>query len=83
MRFNKSGLADLSFFYFFQLPACFQLIDSLLVKNILVSSGLSEITAEMTKGVYDRGQPLLQFGLIFSTAFIYSLFTEFNSLVSY
>ncbi|WP_231197842.1 hypothetical protein [Streptococcus equi] len=44
-----------------------------MVKNILVSSGLSEITAEMTKGVYDRGQPLLQFGLIFSTA----LFTAY------
>ncbi|HEL0714036.1 TPA: oligosaccharide flippase family protein [Streptococcus equi subsp. zooepidemicus] len=67
------GLPTLVFLLFSIYLLVFQLVDSLLVKNILVSSGLSEITAEMTKGVYDRGQPLLQFGLIFSTA----LFTAY------
>lgn len=46
----------------------FQFIDSLFVKSSLVASGLKPVVAEATKGIYDRGQPLIQFGLIFSTA---------------
>lgn len=42
----------------------FQLVDSFVIKNALVQSGLSEIEAKMAKGVYDRGQPLVQLGLV-------------------
>lgn len=46
----------------------FQLADSFLVKNYLVASGFSEQMARVSKGVYDRGQPLVQLGLVIATA---------------
>lgn len=46
----------------------FQLIDSFMVKNALVTSGMSEHAAIVAKGVYDRGQPLVQLGLVIATA---------------
>lgn len=46
----------------------FQLIDSFFVKNALVFSGISDVTAKVEKGIYDRGQPLVQLGLIVALA---------------
>ncbi len=46
----------------------FQLIDSFFVKNALQVYGLSEQSAKIAKGVYDRGQPLVQLGLVIATA---------------
>lgn len=46
----------------------FQLIDSFLVKNALVASGISDSTAKIDKGIYDRGQPLVQLGLVVALA---------------
>ncbi|EOK12341.1 polysaccharide biosynthesis protein [Enterococcus faecium EnGen0371] len=46
----------------------FQLIDSFFVKNALEVYGLSEYGAKIAKGVYDRGQPLVQLGLVITTA---------------
>ncbi|WP_265459866.1 putative polysaccharide biosynthesis protein [Enterococcus sp. HY326] len=46
----------------------FQLVDSFFVKNYLVVAGLSEEAAKIAKGVYDRGQPLVQLGLVVATA---------------
>ncbi|MCA5013842.1 MULTISPECIES: oligosaccharide flippase family protein [unclassified Enterococcus] len=46
----------------------FQLIDSFVVKNALVVSGLSDSAAKIDKGVYDRGQPLVQLGLVVALA---------------
>ncbi|MGM9903643.1 polysaccharide biosynthesis protein [Enterococcus sp. 10A9_DIV0425] len=46
----------------------FQLIDSFFVKNALQVYGLSEQAAKIAKGVYDRGQPLVQLGLVIATA---------------
>lgn len=46
----------------------FQLVDSFFVKNFLVIRGLSEQAARISKGVYDRGQPLVQLGLVIATA---------------
>lgn len=46
----------------------FQLIDSFVIKNQLVLSGMAEVTAKVTKGVYDRGQPLLQVGMVIGVA---------------
>lgn len=42
----------------------FQLIDSFFVKNALVLAGLSDATAKIEKGIYDRGQPIVQLGLV-------------------
>lgn len=46
----------------------FQLADSFFVKNYLVVAGMSEEAAKVAKGVYDRGQPLVQLGLVVATA---------------
>jgi PST family polysaccharide transporter len=46
----------------------FQLIDSFVVKNALVGSGISDSAAKIDKGVYDRGQPLVQLGLVVALA---------------
>lgn len=51
----------------------FQLIDAFFVKNALVSSGVENSAAEALKGIYDRGQPLIQFGLVI----IIALFTSY------
>ncbi|KGR72494.1 oligosaccharide flippase family protein [Streptococcus phocae subsp. salmonis] len=67
------GLSPLIFILFSIYLLVFQLIDSLFVKNGLVTFGYSNTIAEAIKGGYDRGQPLIQFGLLFSTA----LFTAY------
>lgn len=46
----------------------FQLIDSFFVKNALVLSGLSDSAAKIEKGIYDRGQPIVQLGLVVALA---------------
>ncbi|WP_146624192.1 putative polysaccharide biosynthesis protein [Enterococcus florum] len=46
----------------------FQLIDSFTIKKALVDFGLSEHGARLAKGVYDRGQPLVQLGLVVALA---------------
>ncbi|MGL4694620.1 putative polysaccharide biosynthesis protein [Enterococcus larvae] len=46
----------------------FQLVDSFFVKNSLVLSGLTDHAAKVDKGVYDRGQPLVQLGLVVALA---------------
>ncbi|MFC0234436.1 oligosaccharide flippase family protein [Vagococcus entomophilus] len=46
----------------------FQLIDSFFIKNLLVRIGMSETQAKVTKGIFDRGQPLVQLGLVVATS---------------
>lgn len=61
----------------------FQLIDSFFVKNSLVASGISDSAAKIDKGVYDRGQPLVQLGLVvalaLSSSFLPTLTKYFTS----
>lgn len=45
-----------------------QLIDSFTLKKYLQASGLLPTTAAALKGVFDRGQPLLQLGLVITNA---------------
>ena len=46
----------------------FQLVDSFFVANALQAGGLLPQVARVTKGVYDRGQPLVQLGLVVAGA---------------
>ena len=46
----------------------FQLIDAMTVLKQLQQSGYSFIDAKILKGVYDRGQPLLQLGFALATS---------------
>lgn len=45
-----------------------QLIDSFLLVNLLEKSGLSPLEARIEKGIFDRGQPLVQLGLVVALA---------------
>lgn len=46
-----------------------QLVDSFTLYKGLTYSGMSSQLAKNAKGVYDRGQPLIQLGMIVATAF--------------
>ncbi|MCF6139596.1 putative polysaccharide biosynthesis protein [Pseudalkalibacillus berkeleyi] len=48
--------------------ALFQLVDALQVVPGLQSSGMDSLDAKVSKGVFDRGQPLLQLGTVLATA---------------
>lgn len=50
-----------------------QLIDSFTLYNGLVENGLNTFEAKNLKGIYDRGQPLVQLGMVVATAFSASL----------
>lgn len=45
-----------------------QLLDSFTIKSNLVTAGLTEAAAKNWKGIYDRGQPLVQLGLVVATS---------------
>ncbi|MEH7380105.1 polysaccharide biosynthesis protein [Bacillus sp. JJ1533] len=51
----------------------FQLVDSFTVYSLLVSGGMEQETAKQVKGIYDRGQPLLQLGTVVATSLALSL----------
>lgn len=51
----------------------FQLIDSFQIVPLLLAKGLDLEQAKEIKGIYDRGQPLLQIGLVLATSFSLSL----------
>ena len=47
----------------------FQLVDSFTLYKGLVENGIAEQLAKSLKGIYDRGQPLVQLGLVVGTGF--------------
>ncbi|QBK24752.1 putative polysaccharide biosynthesis protein [Ureibacillus thermophilus] len=47
---------------------CFQLIDSFTVYSLMVESGMNSQLAKETKGIYDRGQSLVQLGLVIASS---------------
>jgi PST family polysaccharide transporter len=63
------------------LPVCFgalvlplfSLVDSFTIANLLVDSGLSLKQAVVAKGIFDRGQPLIQFASFFAAAISLSI----------
>ena len=46
----------------------YQLIDSFTIFSILLESGVSTEMAKETKGIYDRGQPLVQLGIVIASS---------------
>ncbi|MFZ3591034.1 putative polysaccharide biosynthesis protein [Bacillus sp. DJP31] len=50
-----------------------QLVDSFTLYTLLLQSGQGTNEAMVTKGVYDRGQPLLQLGVVLATSLSLSL----------
>ncbi|MCZ0755788.1 putative polysaccharide biosynthesis protein [Anoxybacillus sp. J5B_2022] len=50
-----------------------QLVDAMSLLSLLKDSGVNEHVAQTLKGVYDRGQPLLQLGTVVATSFSLTL----------
>jgi O-antigen/teichoic acid export membrane protein len=50
-----------------------QMADSLNLYSLLVSSGVEKETAKSLKGIFDRGQPLIQLGTVVATSMSLSL----------
>ncbi|WP_088815904.1 MULTISPECIES: polysaccharide biosynthesis protein [Listeria] len=51
----------------------FQLLDSFQVYRLMIEGGIPDLVAKSLKGVYDRGQPILQLGLVLSTGLALAL----------
>ncbi|MCR2823385.1 putative polysaccharide biosynthesis protein [Lederbergia panacisoli] len=51
----------------------FQMIDSFSLYSLLVQSGISVEESKVLKGVFDRGQPLLQLGTVAASSFSLAL----------
>lgn len=47
---------------------CFQLVDSFTIYKMLLQSGMDSLQAMEVKGIYDRGQPLVQLGIVIATS---------------
>lgn len=47
---------------------CYQLVDSFTILSMLLENGMDEALAKETKGVYDRGQPLVQLGIVIASS---------------
>ncbi|WP_220751257.1 putative polysaccharide biosynthesis protein [Apilactobacillus xinyiensis] len=50
-----------------------QLIDSFTLRKNLVNFGMSNLASQMSKGIYDRAQPMVQLGLVIGMAFASAL----------
>ncbi|MFD1430973.1 polysaccharide biosynthesis protein [Lacticaseibacillus mingshuiensis] len=59
-----------------------QLIDSFTVTKALTASGVLLPMAKVLKGVYDRGQPLVQLGLVVATALSATLMPKLTAALS-
>lgn len=46
----------------------YQLVDSFTIYSLLLDSGMDQTMAKETKGIYDRGQPLVQLGVIIASS---------------
>ncbi|MHC0039267.1 putative polysaccharide biosynthesis protein [Pseudoneobacillus sp. C159] len=57
-----------------------QLADSLNMLSLLINSGIAAETAKTLKGIYDRGQPLIQLGSIVATSMSLSLVPVISSV---
>ena len=47
---------------------CLQLIDSFSIYSLMVDHGMDETMAQVQKGIYDRGQPLVQLGIVIASS---------------
>ncbi|KZE68116.1 hypothetical protein AWM68_17070 [Fictibacillus phosphorivorans] len=62
--------------------ALMQLVDSFLFVNVWVGSGMDSYDAKILKGVFDRGQPLLQLGTVAAASIALAVVPEMATLVN-
>ncbi|HJV47541.1 MAG TPA: polysaccharide biosynthesis protein [Bacillota bacterium] len=78
---EESSWALIKRILYYSIPICLgalvlpllQLSDSFTVANLLVQTGITSHEANILKGVFDRGQPLVAFGAFFATGLALSL----------
>ncbi|KOY79927.1 polysaccharide biosynthesis protein [Lysinibacillus macroides] len=46
----------------------YQLVDSFTIYSLLMENGMASTMAKETKGIYDRGQPLVQLGIVIASS---------------
>ncbi|MGE7916158.1 putative polysaccharide biosynthesis protein [Lysinibacillus xylanilyticus] len=46
----------------------YQLVDSFTIYSLLIEGGMDQTVAKETKGIYDRGQPLVQLGVVIASS---------------
>ncbi|WP_341301145.1 polysaccharide biosynthesis protein [Lysinibacillus sp. FSL H8-0500] len=46
----------------------YQLVDSFTIYSLLIENGMAPTMAKETKGIYDRGQPLVQLGIVIASS---------------
>ncbi len=46
----------------------YQLVDSFTIYSLLLENGMDQTIAKETKGIYDRGQPLVQLGVVIASS---------------
>lgn len=61
---KRLGLEGSLIVIYSSLLVFYQLVDSFVMKDALVKSGLGDLDAKIQKGIFDRGQPLVQLGLV-------------------
>jgi len=54
----------------------YQFIDSFSTLRLLMHSGMALDQAEIQKGIFDRGQPLLQLGIVISLSFVSTIMPQ-------
>ena len=54
----------------------YQFIDSFSTVRLLLHSGMALDQAEIQKGIFDRGQPLLQLGIVISLSFVSTIMPQ-------
>jgi PST family polysaccharide transporter len=61
--------------------AMMQMVDAFLFVNLLIEKGMNAYDAKLLKGVFDRGQPLLQLGTVAAASIALAVVPEMASLM--
>lgn len=61
----------------------FQLIDSFTLYKGLIENGIDPLKAKSLKGIYDRGQPLVQLGMVVGTGFSAGFIPVMSQAIAY
>lgn len=62
--------------FFTGITIFYQFIDSFSTLRLLMHSGMALHQAEIQKGIFDRGQPLLQLGIVLSLSFVSTIMPQ-------
>lgn len=70
------GLEIVLIIFFTGITIFYQFIDSFSMIRLLMSNGMALNQAEITKGIFDRAQPLIQLGIVISLSFVSTIMPQ-------